>query len=154
MGVYGVVTWRRGWAILQTHYSPSALDRGVRDEDWGVAGAAWGVRVDCRFKGCVRSGLCLVKCKRAAPGRSAGGTWLQASSSCGSETVPNRTKHSIWMDVWMHPEHFQKKEGISVQSLITLFKGYILTIVKCKCLSILSDFPSLSAALSPQPIGG
>lgn len=37
----------------------------------------------------MRSGLRLVKCKRAAPGRSAGGTWLQASSSCGSKT--NRT---------------------------------------------------------------
>ena len=73
--------------LLTTHYRPSAVNRRGEDEHWaGQRGSALGMSV----KGCVRSGLCHVKCKQAALGLSAGGTWLQASSSCGSEIEQNK----------------------------------------------------------------
>lgn len=66
---------------------------GCGQRGWGVTGAEGADSGEGGDTGLyVRSGLCLVKCKQAAPGRSAGGTWLQASSSCGSARVTNTTK--------------------------------------------------------------
>lgn len=77
--------------VLHKTECPSAKDRRIQ------ASACW---YHWRFKESMRARRFLLRCKSVAPGQSAGGTWLQASSSCESvndtTTVQNNSKTTAY----------------------------------------------------------